>query len=715
MRTTVPIRTAILTVVGLAGAVMIGLVIAMQHVKERRDTIDGNVRQAESLADIVTEMDIAFLEARRAEKDFLLRLEDQYIDRHAAALSDLFDDADQLHGLLQSDGGMTELLPQLETATAKMQAYQDRFAALVASNRRLGLDEESGLQGELRRAVHEVETALNAIGMPEMQVKMLMMRRHEKDFIMRGDPKYLDRLTARVEEFQAFPASYYTSATQRREIDELLTTYQQAFTMFVEERLAEGAVREELSRLYEETEPLLRTLHESAIANAATTLEAGTAATLRTQAAAMASAAAGIALFLFLAVALSMVISRPLRAIQIALEKMRAGDFSSRIAGSRIAETAAIGAAVERFRQELASKASLDQSISEVIRACAEGNFSKRLPEPEEGSGATELVHGVNAIGAAAEKGLGDIRNVLDALADGDLTVTMAKGQKGVFEEISRSIDGLVANLTDTVQQLSDSCGMLNATATEITAASGAVSRRSQNSAASLEESAAALQMLTEQVKETARSAQGAEQSLGTARTRANETRSVAESALEAIKRIEDSSASISRITGLIDDVAFQTNLLALNAGVEAARAGEAGRGFAIVAQEVRGLAQRATDAASEINSVIKSSNAHVSEGVELVSASSASLKAIQETVEQFVEQVSYISTTSEEQSSNVHQINTAVGAIDKDVQQNAAALHDMETVSHKLRVEADMLVGVVGKFRLPGHGAQTAMHMAAE
>src|SRR3954464_4062377 len=96
-----------------------------------------------------------------------------------------------------------------------------------------------------------------------------------------------------------------------------------------------------------------------------------------------------------------------------------------------------------------------------------------------------------------------------------------------------------------------------------------------------------------------------------------------------AMARIDRSSQQISNIIGVIDEIAFQTNLLALNAGVEAARAGDAGKGFAVVASEFRALAQRASEAAKQIKTLIKTSGEQVNSGVKLVGESGAALKRI--------------------------------------------------------------------------------------
>ena len=177
--------------------------------------------------------------------------------------------------------------------------------------------------------------------------------------------------------------------------------------------------------------------------------------------------------------------------------------------------------------------------------------------------------------------------------------------------------------------------------------------------------------------------------------------RDVARRAVEAMDGIKASSKEISKITSVIDDIAFQTNLLALNAGVEAARAGEAGRGFAVVATEVRALAQRSSDAAREINDLISASGQQVGSGVELVNETGAALSKIVDAVSDISNRVAAIATSARQQSSGLNEINLAINDLDQVTQQNAAMFEQTNAASHALTSEAGALVAASERFRL--------------
>jgi methyl-accepting chemotaxis protein len=172
---------------------------------------------------------------------------------------------------------------------------------------------------------------------------------------------------------------------------------------------------------------------------------------------------------------------------------------------------------------------------------------------------------------------------------------------------------------------------------------------------------------------------------------------------IAAINQIEQSSSQITRIIGVIDEIAFQTNLLALNAGVEAARAGDAGRGFAVVATEVRALAQRSAGAAKEIKGLIETSAQAVGRGVELAGVTGDSLNDIVEQVIAVAERVEDIAQAASEQSRGLEEVNIAISNLDTVTQQNAAVADDNNRTAVTLKDEADNLVRQVSRFRISG------------
>ena len=241
----------------------------------------------------------------------------------------------------------------------------------------------------------------------------------------------------------------------------------------------------------------------------------------------------------------------------------------------------------------------------------------------------------------------------------------------------------------------------IGASAVEVSQASDDLSRRTEQQAASLEESAAALEQITATVK---RSAEGAVEAGGVveaAHREAVDGQQVVNRAIQAMGAIEESSAQIGNIIGVIDEIAFQTNLLALNAGVEAARAGDAGRGFAVVASEVRALAQRSAEAAKEIKSLISASSRQVGDGVSLVGDTGQALERIADQIGRLTTIAREISASSQEQATGLQQVNVAVSQMDQMTQQNAAMVEETTAASHSLASDARELDRLMQQFQV--------------
>ncbi len=224
----------------------------------------------------------------------------------------------------------------------------------------------------------------------------------------------------------------------------------------------------------------------------------------------------------------------------------------------------------------------------------------------------------------------------------------------------------------------------------DIARAADDMAERTEQQAATLQETAAAVEQLTATVEQTAKSAKAVSAQVREAADDAQASGVVVTRAAEAMTQIEASSAKVSQILGVIDEIAFQTNLLALNAGVEAARAGDAGRGFAVVAQEVRALAQRSADAAKEIKTLIVDSSRQVGEGVDLVGQTGAGPARHRRA--RSASSTSWSTRSPPRPTSRPRpwaEVNVAVNQLDQVTQRNTAMVQQSTAAAHALRAEA--------------------------
>ncbi|MBK1712676.1 methyl-accepting chemotaxis protein [Rubrivivax gelatinosus] len=292
---------------------------------------------------------------------------------------------------------------------------------------------------------------------------------------------------------------------------------------------------------------------------------------------------------------------------------------------------------------------------------------------------------------------------VMARVAEGDLSVDLGQPPAdSLLGELAR----MVQALHHTVAQVRSATESIVTASAEIAAGGHDLSRRTEQTAAQLQQTASAVEQLNGTVDHTAHSSRSAAELAAQASSSADRGGQVVQEVVQTMAAISASAGRIGDITGVIDGIAFQTNILALNAAVEAARAGEQGRGFAVVASEVRNLAQRSAQAAREIKALIGESLERVNDGAQHVQRAGGAMHDIVQQVQRAAGIIREISGATAEQSAGLGQINRSVADLDEATQQNAALVEESAAAAGSLQAQARRLEDTMRSFKLAAHTA---------
>jgi methyl-accepting chemotaxis protein len=353
--------------------------------------------------------------------------------------------------------------------------------------------------------------------------------------------------------------------------------------------------------------------------------------------------------------------------------------------------------------QRLEELSKLEQSLSERAYAEAETDFrvlSTWMPIVVALSIALSLLVTM-AVRNAMLKEVREIGAAAVDLAEGNLTVRQRVYGRDEIAETSRALDTSIRNLNTTLKTILASAQSIDSASREIAQGNAVLARRTRTQAGTLEETGDAMQQMSSQMEQAATHAELAAQLAQCANSFAARGGSVVQRLVVTMASIRGSSRRVVEIVGVIDGLAVQTHMLALSAAVEAARAGEHGQGLAVVAGEVRSLAQRSASAAQEIKLLIADSVVDIDNGTRSVEEAGASMAEIIDSVQQVGDIIGQIGMGTSEQGQGVLGMQQAIVSLDEITQQNLALVQQAAAAASTLQRQALYLSEAVAIFKL--------------
>ncbi|QRV25303.1 methyl-accepting chemotaxis protein [Marinomonas foliarum] len=480
-----------------------------------------NIEKLNYAKNLIVHQQVNMLTLRRNEKDFLARLDLSYETKFNETMASLFTDQVLLENAMNEFSIDIATLLEL---TEDFKEYQTDFAAVVSASKKLGLTPETGLQGQLRGAVHNIESELSALNQDALLVTMLQLRRHEKDFMLRSNLKYITSFNSTLDKLESDLRSGSLPADKVQLLLSLSEQYRNGFNQYAEGKKDLGLTSKEGKLL-----AMRKSIHKTE--TALTSVEAQLSNVIQEKASfAMMLTAILCGVIIIIGVLVAWIINRTintaLNTIQLTMREIQ----STHNIALRVEVSA---------KDEIGTVAS---SINDMLADFSHVIANANLIVKEMNSTTVQLSQNAARTSDDAQR----------QRAETDMVAVSVTEMVGTVEDISRSME---------------------------MAASKAVS--------------------------TQNNAREGQSKVNSAIERIRQLSDRLEGSVETVGALAKESESIGTVLNVIQGIAEQTNLLALNAAIEAARAGEQGRGFAVVADEVRALASRTHTATEEISDII--------------------------------------------------------------------------------------------------------------
>ena len=333
--------------------------------------------------------------------------------------------------------------------------------------------------------------------------------------------------------------------------------------------------------------------------------------------------------------------------------------------------------------------------ISETMMKIEKGHAVEKL-QMDRGD---EIGMVAASVDALMESLLGEILSALNDLAAGDLTFDV--NPRDADDRPRNALKKLAIDLNALVCELQGAGKEVAAGSEQVSHTSQDLSHRASNTAASLEELNSSMTEMISRTQQNADKAKTAQQQAKAAESAAQSGNDQVNSMVDTMQDINDAGKGIKRIISVIEEIAFQTNLLALNAAVEAARAGQHGKGFSVVAEEVRNLAARSAKAAQETAELIEATVGKTESGMEQVELTAEWFQKIVTGINETTELITSIAEASKDQANSLTMISQGLTKIDEITQQNTASSEETAATAEELFAQSEQMDALLQRFKV--------------
>ncbi len=353
----------------------------------------------------------------------------------------------------------------------------------------------------------------------------------------------------------------------------------------------------------------------------------------------------------------------------------------------------------------------LGNKIGNPINTCAKrldllskGNLNESIPQINSKDETGVLGNATEQLILSFRGIINDLNTHLSEMANGNFDIRTMENQKfykGDFEDILLSVKTINHKLNETLEGINECVNQVSAASDQVSHGAECLSSNSSEQATSIEKLTLTVANISDKIEETSNGCEQANRAVIKAAEYVDTASKDIVKLQDAMKKINDTSDRIKTIAKTIEDIAMQTNILALNASVEAARAGTYGKGFSVVADEVRSLAAKSAEAAKDTTSLIQQSIEAAREGDTITTATVSNIKNIAETAQDVSKFVSEINEASTEQATDVKNISTGFETVSEVVQSNSATAEENAASSEELSSQAEVLKHLLQQFKL--------------